>query len=158
SNARGAAGHARRPSARELRDETVTPGGRKGGQRPRRLGEGDRCPLCGATSGVSEEGGGYRCVVCGAPRVLVDGIVQRGGSEKPALERAKALRFRRAALAVVAALLLVLGVITVTFSSVAALIFAAFGVRSFLFAVVAALPLSMSLVAFLASRRTNRAI
>src|SRR5262249_44000839 len=73
-------------------------------------------------------------------------------------ERAKALRMKRVAFAVVAAVLLLLGLVSLTFASVAALVFGAFGVRGLFFAVVAAVPLVMSFVAFLASRRTNGAI
>jgi hypothetical protein len=134
----------------------VTTGGK--GARTVRLGEGDRCPSCGGTAGVSEEDGGYRCLVCGLPRVVVDGIVQRRGSEKPLLEQAKALRLRRAALAVLGGVLLLLGLVTLTFTSIAALAFGALGFRSLIFVMGAAAPLLLSAVAFLGSRRTNGAI
>jgi len=135
----------------------VTTAGRQS-SRPLRLGEGDRCPSCGGTAGVSEEDDGYRCLVCGVPRVVVDGIVQRRGSEKPLLEQAKALRLKRAALAVVGAVLLLLGAVTLCFTTVAALVFGALGVKSLVFLIGAALPLLFSFAAFIASRRTNGAI
>jgi len=126
--------------------------------RPRRLGEGDRCAVCGATSGVSEDDGTYQCLVCGAPRVLVDGIVQRRGTEKPLLERAKSLRLRRSAYAVVGGLALVLGVVSLTFSSVAALFFGAGGAKGLVFGVASLVPLAVSLVAWIAARRSTTGI
>jgi hypothetical protein len=125
-------------------------------ERPPRLGEGDRCPVCGATSGVSGHPGAYRCLVCGAPRVLVDGIVQRRGTEKPLLLLAKSLWLRRATYAVVAALALAFGIVSLTFSSVVALIFGAAGAKGLFFAFASLLPLVTALGFFLAARRTSR--
>jgi hypothetical protein len=126
--------------------------------RPPRLGEGDRCPVCGATGGVSEENGTYLCLMCGAPRVLVDGIVQRGGTEKPLLERAKALKLRRSAYAVTAGLALVLGVVSLTFSSVAALLFGAAGAKGIVFGLASLVPLGISVAAWIGTRRSSRAV
>ena len=123
--------------------------------RPPRLGEGDRCPVCGATSGVSGEQGAYLCLVCGAPRILVDGIVQRRGNEKPLLERAKSLKLHRAAYAVVAALALMLGVVSLTFGSIAALFFGASSVKGLAFGFVSLLPLAAALGFFVATRRAS---
>jgi len=125
-------------------------------ERPPRLGEGDRCPVCGATSGVSGQPGAYRCLICGAPRVLIDGIVQRRGTEKPLLLLAKSLWLRRATYAVVAALALAFGIVSLTFSSVIALIFGAAGAKGLFFAFASLLPLLTALGFFLAARRSSR--
>jgi hypothetical protein len=123
-----------------------------------RLGEGDRCPSCGATGGVAKDDDGYVCLLCGAPRVLVDGTVHRRGSEKPLLERAKTLKFRRAAFGVIAALTLVLGVVSLAFSTIAALLFGAFGAKGFVFGLAAIVPLGISLASWLTVRRSGAAI
>lgn len=63
-----------------------------------RLGVGDPCPFCGGTGGVTEmEDGTYICLVCGQPRVLVEGGVPRAFGEKRWLLRSKALKLKRAA-------------------------------------------------------------
>jgi hypothetical protein len=92
--------------------------------------------------------------VCGAPRILIDGIVQRRGTEKPLLLLAKSLWLRRATYAVIAALALAFGVVSLTFSSVVALIFGAAGAKGFFFAFASLLPLMTALGFFLAARRT----
>ena len=125
-----------------------------GPNRPRRLGEGDRCPVCGATSGVSEKNGTYRCLMCGAPRVLVDGIVQRRGSERPLLEQAKSLKLRRVAYAVVATLALVFGMVSLTFASILAAVAGTAGMKGVFFAASALLPLAISAWFFFATRRS----
>jgi hypothetical protein len=93
--------------------------------------------------------------VCGAPRVLVDGIVQRRGTEKPLLLLAKSLYLRRAAYAVVAAVALAFGIVSFTFSSVIALIFGAAGAKGLFFALASLLPLMTALGFFVAARRTS---
>ncbi len=60
-----------------------------------RLGAADRCPLCGAASGVTQNDDGYVCFVCGAPRILVDASTGRAGGERAHLELAKAMFVRR---------------------------------------------------------------
>jgi hypothetical protein len=128
------------------------------GERPRRLGEGDRCPACGATGGLAEDDDGYSCLVCGAPRVLVDGNVQRRGSEKPLLDKARALKLRRTAFGIIAALTLVLGVVSLALASIAALFFGMLGVKGFVFALAAVVPLAASLASWLTVRHSASAI
>jgi hypothetical protein len=128
------------------------------GERPRRLGEGDPCPACGATGGVAKDDDGYVCLMCGTPRVLVDGNVQRRGSEKPLLERAKALKFRRAAFGVIAALTLLVGVVSIGLASLTTLLFGALGVRGLMFGLAALVPLGASLASWLTVRHSGAAI
>jgi fumarate reductase subunit D len=87
--------------------------------------------------------------------VLVDGIVQRGGTEKPLLERARSLKLRRAALGVVAGIALALGVVSATFASVAALFI---GAKSLVLGGAALVPLLVSLASWVAARRSTTAI
>ncbi len=96
--------------------------------------------------------------MCGAPRVLVDGIVQRRGTEKPLLLLAKSMKVRHAAYSVVAALAAAFGFVSLAFGSVVALIFGAAGAKGIVFAVAAAAPLATALGFFLAARRTSRSI
>jgi hypothetical protein len=62
-----------------------------------RLGEGSICPHCGAMAGVTAEEGGYICLVCGGPVIVVEDDIARPHGERAFLERAKTLRARRAA-------------------------------------------------------------
>lgn len=128
------------------------------GEPSRRLGEGDRCPACGARGGVAKDDDGYICLMCGAPRVLVDGNVQRRGSEKPLLERAKTLKFRRVAFGVIAALTLLLGIVSLALSSIIALLFGALGVKGLVFGLAAVVPLGASVASWLTVRRSGTAI
>jgi len=73
------------------------------------LGAGDRCPMCGAASGVAPDHDGYVCLVCGAPRVLVTAALERPRRERPLLEEANAQRLRRAAWGVIASLSMAFG-------------------------------------------------
>jgi hypothetical protein len=83
---------------------------------------GDRCPLCGGTSGVTEDDDGYSCLLCGGPRVLVDPPMARRGGEKPFLERAKRLRTRRATWGVAAGVATAAGLVALVVSGVLALV------------------------------------
>ncbi len=67
-----------------------------------RAGDRDRCPVCGAMSGVVADDDGYSCAVCGAPRVLVTMRVERPHAEKSLLEAGARIRSRRAAWGVAA--------------------------------------------------------
>lgn len=66
----------------------------------KRLGQGDPCPHCQATSGVSPDGDGFICLVCGGPRIVVEGAIERAHGEAELLRRAKHLGSRRLAWAV----------------------------------------------------------
>jgi hypothetical protein len=88
----------------------------------------------------------------------VDGNAQRRGSEKPLLERARALKFRRAAFGVIAALTLLLGVATLAFSSFAALIFGALGVKGLALWLAAVVPLGASVASWFTVRHSGREI
>jgi hypothetical protein len=50
-----------------------------------RLGANEECVFCGGKGGVAPDQDGHHCLVCGAPRVLVDSPVTRVPSEKPDL-------------------------------------------------------------------------
>jgi hypothetical protein len=74
------------------------------------------------------------------------------------LERAKGLRLRRSAYAVVGGLALVLGLVSLTFSSVAAVLFGAAGAKGLIFGVASLVPLGIALSAWIAARRSSTAI
>ena len=61
-------------------------------------GEGNRCPHCRAVADVEETPEGFRCKVCGGPRIpLADPGVVKSGREVPLLQKAQRLRMRGAA-------------------------------------------------------------
>lgn len=124
----------------------------------RRLGAGDQCPLCGATSGVTETSDGYQCLVCGAPRVLVTAVVPRSGAERPFLERAKSLGLRRAAWGVAAGIAADLGAVAAVIGGIAALFIDYHGVTGALLGVGVLAPLAFSVLGFLNVKRASTAM
>ena len=122
-----------------------------------RLGVGDPCPFCGATGGVSEtDDGTYICLVCGQPRVLVEGGVARAFGEKRWLLRSKALKLKRTAWTVAAG---VTGAASLFFGTVVGLVQWSIGLPSgwLEFAVgLAAMPLLVALFAFSRASRAGK--
>jgi hypothetical protein len=120
------------------------------------IGSGDPCPICGATSGVTEDDDGFACLVCGAPRVPVTSPVRRPHNEKRLLERAKQSRLRRAAWGVVASLAMAFGGAVLVLGAVAALLFD-FGVTAqALYGALVVTTLVVSGAGFWKSRRAGR--
>jgi hypothetical protein len=136
------------------------------GNRPPRLGEGDTCPFCGSTSGVTDSDDGYSCLVCGSPRVILDGVAGGTGAsrnlgapavlaEKQLLLKSKSLRLKRAAWGAAGGISAAIGV----FAGLVTAILAGFiglGRAPLAFAVAAVLlPLLFSVVAFRRARRAT---
>jgi hypothetical protein len=59
-----------------------------------------RCPHCNAFAALQPDNGGYRCALCGGPRILVETDVPRPGGEAPLLREARRLGVHRIAWAV----------------------------------------------------------
>jgi hypothetical protein len=123
-----------------------------------RLGAGDRCPLCAATSGVTRTSDGYQCLVCGAPRVLVTAALPRSGAEKPFLERAKSLGLRRAAWGVAAGIAAAVGAAGVVLGGILALLLGFHGTTGAVLALTVIAPLAFAAVGFRNVRRSSEAM
>ena len=60
----------------------------------------ERCPHCNAFAALQRDNGGFRCALCGGPRILVETDVSRPGGEAPLLREARRLGAHRIAWAV----------------------------------------------------------
>jgi hypothetical protein len=123
-----------------------------------RLGAGQKCEVCGATSGVAKDDDGFACLVCGAPRVLVNIDVPRSFAETPYLVRANALKQRRRAWGIAAAFTLVGGVIsTILGLFVSHFLFKDQAARAAI-ELLGIAPLAFAMLAFVNVRRTSAAV
>jgi hypothetical protein len=111
--------------------------------------------VCGGTGGVTEDDDGFSCMLCGAPRVLVDPPVVRSGREKPLLERAKRLRARRVFWGVTAGLATASGLFALAVSSVLALVMHLGHAGAEVAAALVLAPLLFGALGFARVRRTN---
>jgi hypothetical protein len=106
---------------------------------------------------VTEGGDGYVCIVCGAPRILVEGKLARAGGEKSALLASKKARLRQAAWGAAGGVAALVGAFSAIVTSLLAL-FIDYGPVSLAFAVTSALvPFGFSFFAFRRSRRSANA-